>query len=121
MRTEIRTAPDEIETLDLPSALIAWSERAGLAASDSSLPAGFGASIRELGERAGVTPSEVLLTAVQTLLHRYTSQEEVTVCVVSPDAASSGTSRRSFAGDPQFSQLLGKARVTDDSSEPDTD
>ena len=114
MRTSIRTTTDEVEALGLPAALIAWSEATGKTIRIATLPAKLCQSIRELGERAGVPPSEILLAAVHALLHRYTSNEEISVRVIA-EASGSGslrTVRRSFGDDPQFLQLLSRSRTS---------
>ncbi|QRN99307.1 amino acid adenylation domain-containing protein [Archangium violaceum] len=48
------------------------------------LPAALSEAVRALGRREGVTPFMVLLAAFQTLLHRYSGQEDL--CVGSPVA-----------------------------------
>jgi amino acid adenylation domain-containing protein len=114
MRISIGRTPDEVEALGIPAVLIAWSEATGKTIRVATLPAKLCQSVQELGERVGVPPSEILLAAVQTLLHRYTSNEEISVRVISADASGSGslrTVRLSFGDDPQFLQLLSRSRV----------
>lgn len=80
--------------------------------------------VRELSERAGVTPYVTLLAAFQTLMHRYTGQEDLIIgspttgrsraelasvvgYFVSPVAI-----RTNFAGNPEFTDLLAQVRGT---------
>nr|QEO74623.1 condensation domain-containing protein [uncultured bacterium] len=88
------------------------------------LDAGLTARLREFAKAEGATLYMTLLAAFQTLLHRYTSQEEILV-----GSLSSGRSRAEFkrivgyfvnplvmrarmGGDPTFRQFLGEVRQT---------
>ena len=81
-------------------------------------------SLQELSERAGATLFMTLLAAFQTLLHRYTNQQDI--CVGTPIAnrnraeiegligffVNTLVMRNDFSGDPTFGQLLGRVRET---------
>ncbi len=86
------------------------------------LPEGLSAELRELARREGVTLYMLLLAAWQTLLMRYTNQEDV---VVGTDVANRNRSetegligffvnqlvlRTDLSGDPTFRELLGRVR-----------
>ncbi len=80
--------------------------------------------IRAVSERYGVTPFVTLLAAFQTLIHRYTGQEDV--IVGSPTTgrsqlelaglvgyfASPVALRTSFSGEPKFFELLTRVQQT---------
>jgi amino acid adenylation domain-containing protein len=80
------------------------------------------ARLKALAEREGTTLFTVLLAALQTLLYRYSGQDDVVVG--SPVSARGGDElehvigfhvntlvlRTDFSGDPSFRELLGRAR-----------
>jgi amino acid adenylation domain-containing protein len=86
------------------------------------LPAELVGSLKELSQRQGVTLFMTLLAAFQTLLHRYTNQEEI--CVGSPIAGRNRVEtegliglflntlvlRTDLSGNPTFEALLGRVR-----------
>nr|QEO74619.1 AMP-dependent synthetase and ligase [uncultured bacterium] len=88
------------------------------------LPAPLAQSLKSLSRRAGATLYMTLLAAFQTLLHRYTNQEDITVG--SPVAGRGPVEtegligffvntlvmRTDLAGDPTFEELLGRVRET---------
>ncbi|MFL6284239.1 MAG: amino acid adenylation domain-containing protein [Pyrinomonadaceae bacterium] len=86
------------------------------------LPEGLSAELRELARREGVTLYMLLLAAWQTLLMRYTGQDDV---VVGTDVANRNQRetegligffvnqlilRTDLSGDPTFRELLGRVR-----------
>jgi amino acid adenylation domain-containing protein len=87
-----------------------------------TLPGSLTAAVNELSTRAGVTPFMALLAAFQTLLYRYTGQEDVVVG--SPIANRNRTEvegligffvntlvlRTDLSGNPTFKELLLKVR-----------
>lgn len=87
-----------------------------------SIPAEISNELRALSQREGVTLYMTLLTAWQTLLHRYTSQNEI---VVGTDIANRNRRelesligfftnqlvlRTDFSGNPTFKELLRRVR-----------
>jgi amino acid adenylation domain-containing protein len=88
------------------------------------LPEKLSSSLQELGHREGVTLYMLLLAAFQTLLYRYTGQEDI--LVGSPIAGRNRTEverligffvntivlRTDLSGDPSFRQLLAKVCST---------
>ncbi|QRO01345.1 amino acid adenylation domain-containing protein [Archangium violaceum] len=86
------------------------------------LPAPLSQELQALAEREGATPYMVLLAAFQTLLHRYSGQEDL--CVGSPIAARGRAElegligmfvntlvlRTRLSGDLHFRELLGRVR-----------
>ena len=86
------------------------------------LPNELAVALRSLAQREGVTLFMVLLAAFQTLLHRYSGQEDIVVG--SPDAGRSHPQteqvvgcfvnvllfRTGFSGGPTFRELLGRVR-----------
>ncbi|MEV6975748.1 amino acid adenylation domain-containing protein [Kitasatospora sp. NPDC093806] len=85
------------------------------------LPAELSAAVRALGRRAGVTPFMTLLAAFQTVLARHSGVEDIVVgtgAAVRPAEAEGLIGcfinilpvRTSLAGDPTFTELLGRVR-----------
>src|SRR5262249_54396642 len=86
------------------------------------LPAELATALRALAQQEGVTLFMVLLAAFQTLLHRYSSQDDIVVG--SPDAGRSHPEteevvgcfvnvllfRTDFSGAPTFRELLARVR-----------
>ena len=80
-------------------------------------------SLYELGRRESVTMFMLLLAAFQTLLHRYTSQEDIAVGTPIGNRAQSEIEgligfflntlvmRTDLSGDPTFRELLGRVRA----------
>ena len=80
------------------------------------------AALHELSRREGVTLFMTLLAAFQTLLHRYTSQQDIVIGTPVANRTRTETEdliglfvsmlaiRTDFAGDPSFLELLGKVR-----------
>jgi len=91
---------------------------------EAILPAQLVESMRRLGQERGATLYMVLLAAYQTLLHRYSGQDDV--IVGSPTAgrddeqthdlvgylAGALVLRTSFAGDPSFAELVDRVSET---------
>jgi Condensation domain len=87
-----------------------------------TLPEELTASLRALCRREGVTLYTLLLAAFQTLLHRYTGQEDITVGspVAGRDRAETEgligcfintlVLRTDLSGNPPFAELLGRVR-----------
>lgn len=89
-----------------------------------SLPEKLSSSFPEICRREGVTLYMLLLAAFQTLLYRYTGQEDI--LIGSPIAGRNHTEverligffvntlvlRTDFSGEPSFQQLLAKVRST---------
>ena len=84
--------------------------------------------LRELSRRAGTTLPVTLLAALQTLLHRYSGQDEVVVGAATANRAELAPLvgfladvlpiRTDLTGDPTFTELLDRVRVrTDDATE----
>nr|QEO74622.1 Beta-ketoacyl synthase [uncultured bacterium] len=87
-----------------------------------TLPESLSESLQAASRRAGVTLYMTLLAAFQTLLHRYTNQEDI--AVGSPVAGRNRAEtepligflvntlvmRTNLAGDPTFEELLGRVR-----------
>ena len=79
------------------------------------------AALTAVSEREGVSLSVTLLAVFQTLLHRYTAREDVSVGVFLPDGSVSGdaapppsalrAARAGFAGDPPFRELLRSVKL----------
>jgi hypothetical protein len=88
------------------------------------LPRALSEQINALGRRAGATPFMILLAAFQTLLHRYSGQDDF--LVGSPVAGRTRASversiglfinmlvfRADLAGDPTFNHLLRRVQTT---------
>ncbi|HEY7424336.1 MAG TPA: amino acid adenylation domain-containing protein [Gemmataceae bacterium] len=88
------------------------------------LPAGLAERVRTLGRQYGCTPFMVLLAAFQTLLQRYSGQDDF--CVGSPIAGRDRPEmkglvgffvntlvlRADLTGNPSFGELLGRVRET---------
>jgi aspartate racemase len=86
------------------------------------LPAGLTEAVRALGRQHGCTPFMVLLAAFQTLLYRYSGQNDF--CVGSPIAGRGRAETEGLigffvntlvlhadlSGDPSFAELLGRVR-----------
>ncbi|PTL74937.1 condensation domain-containing protein, partial [Vitiosangium sp. GDMCC 1.1324] len=86
------------------------------------LPAALIEELKALGRREGATLYMVLLAAFQTLLHRYSGQDDI--CVGSPSAGRSQAGlegligfflntlvlRTDLSGNPTFPKLLGRVR-----------
>ncbi len=86
------------------------------------LPVALSAAVKELSRRESVTPFMTLLAAFQTLLHRYTGQEDI--CVGTPVAGRNRAEvegligffvntlvmRADLAGAPSFRALLRRVR-----------
>src|SRR5207302_7382218 len=86
------------------------------------LPDTLAAALRDLAQQEGVTLFMVLLAAFQTLLHRYSGQEDIVVG--SPEAGRSHPQtqdvvgcfinvlllRTDFSGSPTFCELLARVR-----------
>jgi amino acid adenylation domain-containing protein len=86
------------------------------------LPRSLSEAIKALGQREGATPFMVLLAALQTLLCRYSGQEDI--CVGTPIAARNRAEtegligffvntlviRTDLSGNPSFRELLGRVR-----------
>src|ERR1051325_4324234 len=80
------------------------------------------AALHELSRREGVTLFMTLLAAFQTLLHRYTSQEDIVIGTPVANRTRTETEdliglfgsmlaiRTDLAGDPSFLELVGKVR-----------
>jgi len=119
------------EKLAGPLPTLAWvadqPRGAGAFAGDmreAILPASLVEAMRRLGQERGATLYMVLLAAYQTLLHRYSGQDDV--IVGSPTAgrdeehthdlvgylAGALVLRTSFAGDPTFAELLDRVSET---------
>ncbi len=120
-----RELADAPPVLDLPAdraraAVAAWRG----ATHGVTLPAELAASLRLLGRRERTTLFMTLLAAFQTLLHRYSGQEDVLVGTPIANRQSVETEgligffantlvlRGRFDGDPTFRELLGRVRET---------
>jgi amino acid adenylation domain-containing protein len=80
------------------------------------------AGLRALSEQEGVTPFVTLLALVQTLLHRYTGQDDIVVGTAAEQRARPELApligflintlaiRSDLSGDPGFRELLGRVR-----------
>ena len=78
--------------------------------------------LRALSEQEGVTPFVALLAVVQTLLHRYTGQDDIVVGTAAEERARPELApligflintlpiRSDLSGDPSFRELLGRVR-----------
>ncbi|HKR15452.1 MAG TPA: amino acid adenylation domain-containing protein, partial [Pyrinomonadaceae bacterium] len=87
-----------------------------------TLPAELSAAIKSVSEHEGVTLFMTLLAAFQTLLHRYSSQDEIVIGTPIANRNRAETEgligffvntlllRTDFAGNPSFRQLLGRVR-----------
>ena len=91
---------------------------------DSRCRAALSEAVRILGRTHGCTPFMVLLAAFQTLLHRYSGQDDL--CIGTPIAGRNRAEtegligffvntlvlRGDLSGDPTFAELLGRVRET---------
>jgi amino acid adenylation domain-containing protein len=115
----------------LDNILIPSIRRAGPEATWAfALPLKLLEALQILSRHEGVPLSVTLLAAFQTLLHRYTNQDEVSVGLYATDdswpeygAGPQGTPRlfrfrSDFSGDPPFRELLQQARGVADSDSP---
>src|SRR5262249_44091809 len=87
-----------------------------------TLSATLTAALREVGERHGCTLFMTLLGAFQTLLHRYTGQDDIIVGSPIANRNRAETEnligffvntlalRTDLSGDPSFAELLGRVR-----------
>ena len=87
-----------------------------------SFPAALSASLHELSRKEGVTLFMTLLAAFDTLLSRYSGQEDILVGSITAGRNCPGTEkllgffintvvlRTNLEGDPSFRELLGRAR-----------
>jgi amino acid adenylation domain-containing protein len=87
-----------------------------------ALPATLSEAIKALSRREGVTLFMTLLAAFQTLLHRYTGQDDIVVGTAVSNRnrietegligpfANNVALRTDFSGNPTFRQLLGRVR-----------
>jgi amino acid adenylation domain-containing protein len=114
-----------VPPLDLPTDLPRPPEMSAEGATEQRrLPAELVARLREVARREGATLYMILLATFQTLLHRYSGQEDF--AVGSPIAGRVGKEteglvgffvntlvmRGNLAGTPTFRQLLGQVRQT---------
>ncbi|MFF0522326.1 non-ribosomal peptide synthase/polyketide synthase [Actinomadura nitritigenes] len=120
-----RSRLNDLPVLDLPSDRPRPARRdpAG-ALHQFTVPAETGRRLRELSREAGCSPFMTFLAAFQTLLSRYSGQDDV--AVGSPIAGRSHPDtepligffvntlvlRTDLAGDPTFRELLGRVRTT---------
>ncbi len=84
--------------------------------------------LRALGEREGATTHATLLAALQTLMQRYTGQDDIVTGVASPNRdrperapligalASTLPVRTDLSGDPVFTELLAQVHATTDAA-----
>ncbi|MBV9497457.1 MAG: amino acid adenylation domain-containing protein, partial [Acidobacteria bacterium] len=113
------------ESLDLPTDYARPSTRSFAGATQPiALDAALTAQIQQLAEAQGATPYMVLLAAFQTLLHRYTGQDDI--CVGSPIAnrqygeteglvgmfVNTLALRSQVHGDDPFTDLLAQVKAT---------
>ena len=89
-----------------------------------TLPAELAAAVHQLARRTGCTPFMMLLAAFQTLLHRYSGQDDI--CIGTPIAGRSRPEtegligffantlvlRADLSGDLTFRELLARVRET---------
>jgi amino acid adenylation domain-containing protein len=80
--------------------------------------------VRDLARREGVTPFVVVMAALQTLLHRYTGQDDIVVGTASANRGRAELApligflvntlpiRTDLSGDPTVAELLAKVRET---------
>ena len=112
-----------LPVLDLPGDGVAGADPFAGGVREALLPPDLVGGMRRLGQEHGASLYMVLLAAYQTLLHRYSGQEDVVVGSPTagrddPDVqelvgyfAGALVQRTSFAGDPTFGELL--TRVAD--------
>ncbi|CAM4017544.1 amino acid adenylation domain-containing protein [Corallococcus exiguus] len=119
-KARLSGAPQVLELpTDLPRPAVQTFQGAELRV---ELPAALVEQLKALGRRSGATLYMVLLAAFQTVLHRYSGQDEV--CVGTPSAGRSQAElegligfflntlvlRTDLSGDPTFLGLLGRVR-----------
>src|SRR5713101_1726070 len=115
------TRTDELENnpLGVPADHSKTSDRALRPATKSlSVPAGTTRALRRLSDLDDVPLLAIVVTAFQTLLHRYGAGDEISVGVL-PDERFSGAlgpsslsvAHASFADDPPFRELMARARL----------
>jgi hypothetical protein len=92
------------------------------AAKSFSLPAELSQSLRDLSNREGVTLFMLLLAAFNTLLYRYTGQDDIIIGVAIANRNRTAIEpligffvnmlpmRTDLSGDPRFSELLGRVK-----------
>lgn len=114
-----------LPVLSLPTDRPRFLERARRSAQSSLvLPRALNRALRELSEREGVTLFMTLLAAFQTLLHRYTGEEDIIVGSPVAGRTQAGLSglvglfvntlalRTRLEGRPRFRELLARVRDT---------
>ena len=113
----------ELPVLDLPTDRPRpLAQRSGGAKHHLTAPPAVAEEIKKLGRGEGATLFMTLLAAFQTLLHRYTSQDDVSVGTTIAGRNSAEVEgligcflntlvlRTDLSGDPSFRELLGRVR-----------
>jgi hypothetical protein len=113
----------KLPVLDLPPDYPRPSDPSHRGAAKSfSLPAELSQSLRDLSNREGVTPFMLLLAAFNTLLYRYTGQDDIIIGAAIANRNRTAIEpligffvnmlpiRTDLSGDPRFSELLGRVK-----------